>query len=65
MTNNVQINRIRFWTDVFLKKARWQFGNIYHFDSVNEKSQERLYYEQRNRGRASGIMKQVAGSRKT
>jgi hypothetical protein len=44
-----------------------RFGSVHHFDSVNEKSQitqEILYSEERKRGRALGIPKEVAEQQK-
>jgi hypothetical protein len=41
--------------------------NIHHFDSVNEKNQvaqERIYSEDRRRGRTLGITKEVIGHQK-
>jgi hypothetical protein len=47
--------------------ARWWIRSIHYLDFVNKTSQitqERLYSEERKGGRASGIMKEVAGQQK-
>jgi hypothetical protein len=47
---------------------RWWIRRIHHFDSMNEKSQvtrERLYSEDRKRGKSMGITKEVSGEQKS